>query len=234
MPKITSLAAEWPPGYIPLADFGRMVGRTTAALHLAIKSGAIPPSCLVKTERGGKSYWGVLAASVVDRFPPDKHVHPVKRAATAEMKKKAFAPVPVSRGIFAADDGTVPPVVDDQINRHRPTPSPSGLPATETPDGSDYSLNQIREKKERLAVEKADLELKIARGKVLDVETVAGFLSTVAIETRQALLAIPPRVAPLVAAERDPVVVARLLESELYQALENLAKIEAYAPAGVQ
>lgn len=101
----------------------------------------------------------------------------------------------------------------------------------------DYSVvgnateqyNAVKIHREKLAVEKAEMELKLARGLLLEVEEVSIFLSTLSVETRQALLAIPPRIAPLVAAEKDTTIILHLLETEITQALEGLGKLATFA-----
>ena len=140
----------------------------------------------------------------------------------------------VNLGIFAEPGREIAPNVADTLQKRRLSvvpiggnTAPAGDPDTEM--GNLAAFNAAKLKKEKLTAEKLDLELRIARGRSLDVEAVGIFLYNLAVDTRQALLAIGPRLAPLVAAEKDPVAVARMIEAEIYRALDKLVALDTYA-----
>ena len=89
-------------------------------------------------------------------------------------------------------------------------------------------FNAAKLQREQLAAKKAELEYRIARGLVMNSENVAGFLYTMAVEVRQALDSIIPKIAPIIAAERDTMVVTRIMEKEFTEVLSRLAKVETY------
>ena len=66
-----------------------------------------------------------------------------------------------------------------------------------------------------------------AQGSLISVESVRAALGSVFSTTRDALLQIPARLSPLLAAEPDPATVQTLLYTELHQALQHLAGAQA-------
>jgi len=208
----------WPAGFLPLADVARTAGITTAAAYDYIQRGVVPKKS-VRTQSTGKTKSYAVQESVA---------LPIFKAAPSAKKPPPdpAPPPPVSRAIFSgAEPVVVPPPPPRRVERV--SSSSTSPPSTES---ANEQYNAVKIQKERLAIEKAEMELKIARGRLLEVDVVSVFLSTLAVETRQALLAIPPRVAPIIAAERDPRAVSRLLESEIAQALEALGKLSSFVP----
>lgn len=61
------------------------------------------------------------------------------------------------------------------------------------------------------------------RGELIEVAAIKAVLSTDYATTRDAMLQIPARMAPLLAAEKDPAAVQNLLHAEIHQALTTLA-----------
>lgn len=83
-------------------------------------------------------------------------------------------------------------------------------------------LNSAKLQSEKLKIERQELELLVAKNAVLDMEEVAGLFAEVGMAIKQSLLAIAPRVAPLVAAENVPHKCLKILEEEITKALKNI------------
>lgn len=101
------------------------------------------------------------------------------------------------------------------------------LPQDLQPDAEGASPGESHDSaRTRLRIAEADLlELKLAeeRGEVIRVEAVKAALSVAMATVREALLQIPSRLAPLLAADTDPASVQNLLHAEIHQTLEHLA-----------
>ena len=69
----------------------------------------------------------------------------------------------------------------------------------------------------------ARLKLAEMQGDVIQIAAVQTQLATVFATVRDALLQIPARMAPVLAAETDPVAVHNVLHAEIHQALQHLA-----------
>lgn len=69
----------------------------------------------------------------------------------------------------------------------------------------------------------ARLKLAEMQGDVIRIAAVQTQLATVFATVRDALLQIPARMAPVLAAETDPVAVHNVLHAEIHQALQHLA-----------
>ena len=109
---------------------------------------------------------------------------------------------------------------NQNIAARRPAPL---QPGTEDDDSPGESHDEART---RLRIAEADLlELKLAeeRGEVIRVDAVKSALSVAMATAREALLQIPSRLAPLLAADTDPASVQNLLYGEIHQALEHLS-----------
>ena len=61
------------------------------------------------------------------------------------------------------------------------------------------------------------------RGELIEVEAVKGALAKFLSEARESLLQIPPRMAPLLAAESDPAALQGLLHIEIHRVLLQLS-----------
>lgn len=87
--------------------------------------------------------------------------------------------------------------------------------------GDAYTANRSR--REAADAEMAELKLAEAQQSLIRIDAVKAVLGSVFSTTRDALLQIPARLSPLLAAESDPATVQTLLYTELHQALQHLA-----------
>jgi hypothetical protein len=93
-------------------------------------------------------------------------------------------------------------------------------------DGSGASSDGYtasRNRREAADAEMAELKLAEAQNSLIRVDAVKSALGSVFSTTRDALLQIPARLSPLLAAESDPASVQKMLYTELHQALQHLA-----------
>ena len=104
-------------------------------------------------------------------------------------------------------------------------PPPAAFPPLDPPEdfdtGEDHDAARTR-----LRISEANLsEMKEAeeRGVLIRIDAVKSALSVAMATVREALLQIPSRLAPLLAADTDPASVQTLLHSEIHQALEHLS-----------
>ncbi|MGB3068453.1 MAG: hypothetical protein WBC18_07895 [Ottowia sp.] len=144
----------------------------------------------------------------------------------------------VKEGRISLIDGKVDPAVADvQWSRNSRARAGSGGPATDAVAGTssanagagqapardegDYWVNRAR--REAAEADLAEMRREEQAGRLISVEAVRSALATVLAATRDSLLQIPARVAPVLAAESDPAKVHDLVEQELHQALTQLA-----------
>lgn len=108
-------------------------------------------------------------------------------------------------------------------SRHvRPRVNPRACAAAEESQASipDYQLSKaVREAAE---AQMAQLKLAEQKGEVIRVDAVRARLANILSSTRDSLLQIPARLAPVLAAESDAARVHDLLQAELHQALARL------------
>jgi phage terminase Nu1 subunit (DNA packaging protein) len=88
--------------------------------------------------------------------------------------------------------------------------------------GEGIALSKAR--KERALARKAELEAAEREGNLVDLQTTIRVWKTIAIQTRQAIMSIPDRLAPVMAGERDPHKCHRLLTEELTHSLQTLSQ----------
>lgn len=89
------------------------------------------------------------------------------------------------------------------------------------PRDADYMASRSR--REAAEAERAELSLAEDKGLLIRVEAVKAALANVFSATRDALLQIPARLGPQLAAESDPAAAQSLLHAEIHQALQLLA-----------
>ncbi len=90
-------------------------------------------------------------------------------------------------------------------------------------EGEDFLAARTR--RERAEANMAELRQAEQSGKVISVEAVRAVWAKALTNTRDSLLQIPSRLAPVIAAETDPHTVALLIERELRQALAEMSGV---------
>ena len=131
----------------------------------------------------------------------------VARQNVAARKPLATAPAPVLR---------------------LPAPPPAAsFPPLDRPDDGSFAGEEDHDAaRTRLRISEANLsEMREAeeRGVLIRIDAVKSALSVAMATAREALLQIPSRLAPLLAADTDPASVQNLLHAEIHQALEHLS-----------
>ena len=101
-----------------------------------------------------------------------------------------------------------------------PTGSPAADPDKTTPPAGYEQSRARREAAEASMAEMREAEL---RGELIQVAAVKAVWAARLTSTRDALLQIPSRLAPVLAAETDLAAVTQLLEDEIRQALAELS-----------
>ena len=93
------------------------------------------------------------------------------------------------------------------------------------PDGSeiDESQDEARTRREIAEANLAEMKESEQRGDLIRVDAVKTALAHAYSATRDALLQIPARLSPLLAADADPTSVQNSLHAEIHQALQHLA-----------
>ena len=102
-------------------------------------------------------------------------------------------------------------------------------PPLDFPVGEDR--DEARTRREIAEANMAEMDEARLRRELIRVAAVQSQLSTDYATTRDAMLQIPARMAPLLAAEKDPAAVQTLLHAEIHQALMTLAGAADHVPA---
>lgn len=87
------------------------------------------------------------------------------------------------------------------------------------------SLTGTRRIKEHLAAQKLQQDMDIRAKKLIHIDDLNPIIANFVLTSRNAILAIPDRLAPLVAANTDVAECHKLITDELEKALENLANV---------
>lgn len=98
---------------------------------------------------------------------------------------------------------------------------PPGVPSKNSDVGE--SFNDARTRRERSDANKSEMEVAELMGVLIRIDSVKASLSVAFSSAREALLQIPARLAPLLAAESDSAAVQNMLHAEIYAALQQLS-----------
>jgi hypothetical protein len=90
--------------------------------------------------------------------------------------------------------------------------------------GTAPSYSQSRAIREAYLARLAKLDYEERSGKLVDAEEVASAITTMTMGTRDGLLAIPSRIAPILAAETDEHQVYQILDEEIRRTLGSLSE----------
>lgn len=96
-------------------------------------------------------------------------------------------------------------------------------PPTGDAEATGERFDDARTRRERAEANLAEARDAEQRGELIRVEAVKTALASVFSSTRDAILQIPARLSPLLAAESDPARVQTMLYAELHAALRELA-----------
>ena len=129
---------------------------------------------------------------------------------------------PTSKTVQAAQASAPAPI--DPVAA---APAPAAAPQPEAAATNYHVAKTMREAAEAHI---ARLKLAEMRGELIRTDAVRAVMSNIFATTREAVLQMPARLAPLLAAESDPAAVQNLLHAELHAALESLAN----SPAAIE
>ena len=99
-------------------------------------------------------------------------------------------------------------------------------PADDEENFDDLSVTIEKARHEKIKREKAEFEFEIFKGNYIHVDDVAQVLQTIGIETRQAVKAVIPRSATILAATDTPHKIRQILEDETDIALGSMERLD--------
>lgn len=118
------------------------------------------------------------------------------------------------------------PVKQAASSRQRPAPAAAESSKRRSSTGSDVAASDYarhRARRERAMADEAELEVAVRAGELVEKAKVKAAAWKAGRQVQERMLAIPSRVAAIVAAESDPTVVENLLMQELRGALAGIA-----------
>lgn len=137
---------------------------------------------------------------------------------------------PTSKTVQAAQ-ASAPAPIDPVAAAPAPAPAPAVAPAAAPqPEAAATNYHVAKTMREAAEAHIARLKLAEMRGELIRTDAVRAVMSNIFATTREAVLQMPARLAPLLAAESDPAAVQNLLHAELHAALESLAN----SPAAIE
>lgn len=167
----------------------------------------------------------VLGLSAASMTKLKKQGMPVDSVESARAWRTARQNIAARKAEPAAVQPTAPPA--------RPAVSPDSFagigmgtvfdPAATEPAEPNETHDAARTRREIAEANLAEMKEAELRGDLIRVSAVKTTLSTVFATTRDTLLQIPSRLAPLLAADTDPANVQNTLQTEIHQALQHLA-----------
>jgi phage terminase Nu1 subunit (DNA packaging protein) len=111
----------------------------------------------------------------------------------------------------------------DPARRKQAKPAPEVLQPLEQPPEPEETFDEARTRDMVSTANLREMAEAKRRGELIEVAAVTKVLASDYATTRDALLQLPARLGPMLAAEKDPATVQRLLHAEIHQALVTLA-----------
>lgn len=166
------------------------------------------------------------AASAVTRAVKEGRISTIAGEGGREMIDPAVADIQWARNTRARADSA--PALPDTGAAASPGAS-RGSSGSDDPSEGDTYWN-ARARREAAEAEIAEMKLAEMQGALIRADAVRSAWAAKIGAARDALLQIPARVAPVLAAETDLAAVTQLLEAELRQALSDLSQPAVAAP----
>ena len=141
----------------------------------------------------------------------------------------------VKRGILEPDANGL---IDLDLAKHalarKTRPSGKTAAALEPSAEQEETHHAARARRERAEATMAELKLAEQRGEVIRVDAIRAALAGVLSQCRDAFMALPARLAPVLAAETDAGRVHRVLSDEVHRVLVDLSRgaTQAVGPSG--
>lgn len=206
-----------PPGFVDMAEFAKRTNCGITKIRTDRQKGVFPYVSLrwvkVRKARRPVAYidWPREGNKYISTLPPERWPLGFNPGEEVEVDRTTKQP---------GKSVTTPPP---------PPPEKSTVQeTTENAGGVVASIAAAKLKQAQLDIEKRRLELAKANNEVLEVEVVANLLESVAATVKATLLAIPPRLAPILAAEDDVPTVYSMIEQEVHAVLEGLQDLEKF------
>lgn len=187
-----------------LSAYGRRRGCSHEAVRRAIKSGRLEQSVTIDAKGHPKINDPDLADQEWEAHTSEKRQH-WKRSGTAPPRSK--------RGNGAAQQDAGQEGGDEDED--------GGKPAAGRPISSP--LNKAKAARETYEARIAEFRYRKMKGELVDAAEVKREFATAARHVRDGLLAMPDRIASIIAAETDPDRVHQLMIEEIEQTLTALA-----------
>lgn len=212
MPKKSEIdgipvVSERPDGYLTSHEFAAVVGHTPQTVMYAYRRG--------RFKRGKLLWWAKPGSAQEALLIPEDQIQPYKancRLSKPGPKSKKQATVAIPDPSNESSGIKLRPITEEEYER---------LADRDPMEINDPVLVKLLN--EQLKAKRAKLELQRAQNELLDVSTVADEWSMLAIQIRQSILSIIPRVAPRVAAEKDLHKCREILQVEFNDALSELS-----------
>ena len=187
---------------VTVAVYARMRKCSPTNISYQIRSGIISPKALVRVQGFSKPRIDTTQADLDIAMRGDP-----QREASAKLVKSR-APVPVPADAFDED------------------PPDDGIPEIEEAETIGDSYRDAKVSTETLKARKLELDIATREGKLLDAEQVRKRITKLVSETRDAIMNVPAKVAPILVSITDPVEMETRLTLELNEALANFARLE--------
>lgn len=144
------------------------------------------------------------------------------RQNVAQRKPSPVASAPVRKPWRPWNEGR------EDVQDPSPRVTVGGVPVfgghgLDVPEDPEEDRDRARTRREIAEANMAEMEEARLRRELIRVAAVQAQLATDYATTRDAMLQIPARMGPLLAAESDPAVVQTLLHAEIHEALQQLA-----------
>lgn len=102
--------------------------------------------------------------------------------------------------------------------------SKSRVKTTDNQENNDESLTYWKTQTEKFKSQITEIDLKKAKGELLEAEDVKENASSLGLKLQNALLSIPERISAVIAVESDPLKIRQILLQEIRESLNTLCE----------
>jgi len=206
--------------WVSLREFARRRGVTLHAVQRAIATGRVSGTAVRRSTDGRIT--GIEANQATAQW--NASTDPIQAARTTSTLERAVAmTAPAPALAVAAPAPETQPARQLEIGEARDPGPGKGGAADEPKDRDPNGYYAARADRERYAAKQAELDYHRALGNLVSTEDLRRVAERRYRAMRDALLAIPDQVAPILAAEKDPLVVRERLDDVIKKALHELS-----------
>lgn len=221
-----------PKGWLTLREFAQRLNRAENVVRKGLEEGKVSTRAMLywRSPNNGQPML-IVDEAAIEQYeqncnPKNIH-HKSKSVLSAKLEKKRRADLAAAK----EQDKLLAEIEGCEVDDFDDTEQSKGIDNMTPEEIQNISLTEAKRLREIVKMQKEQMELMKARNELIEYEHIESLIKDMAINIKQNLNAIAPRIGPIIAAETDAHTVVAMLQAEIDQTLTNILDPESFKHA---